>query len=154
MGRLFETVTELEDGADALRRRRYGVIEVAGGEFRRVLLRPYPKLISAPEILLLGGCYHRYRRGDRLWLYYNQPWRFPSYLAVTYMVSARNTALHSVRRALAVLDRIARLKRTDAMLCDAGNWRLSTELLSRFGWEPHCPSRLHRHFIKRLYGRY
>ena len=52
---LFQTVTDLSGGADVLRRRAYGVIEVAGGEFRRVSLRPFPKMVSAPEIILLGG---------------------------------------------------------------------------------------------------
>jgi hypothetical protein len=53
-----------------------------------------------------------------------------------------------------VLDEIARLKRSDALLCDVSNWRISERLMARFGWEPHCPSRWHRHYIKRFYGEY
>jgi hypothetical protein len=52
------------------------------------------------------------------------------------------------------LDRIAELKRTDAILCDAANTRLSDRLLRRFGWEPHKPERWRRNFIKRFYGVY
>jgi len=148
---LFEIVTDLEAEAEVLRRRRYGVIEVAGGRFRRVVLRPLPKIISAPEILLLGGAYHRYRSGDRLRLYYNQPRRFPNFLALKYVVSTRNTTMGTLTRALAALDEIARLKRSDALLCDVGNWRITTRLIGRWGWVPHCPSRWHRHYIKRLY---
>ncbi len=151
---LIETVTDLSDGSEALRRRAYGVIEVAGGDFRRVRLRPFPKLVSAPQILLLGGCHHRNRSGDRCLLYYNQPWRFPPFLALKYIVSARHTTLRAITRALAVLDEIARLKRSDALLCDVGNWRISTRLVARWGWQPHCPSRWHRHYIKRFYGQY
>ncbi len=151
---LFETVTDLTDGAERLRRRAYGVIEVGDGLFRRVVLRPYPKIISAPEIILLGGWHHRHRRGDRCLLYYNQPWRFPQFLALKYVVSTRQTTLRTFTRALAVLDEIARLKRSDALLCDVGNWRISTKLVGRWGWEPHCPSRWHRHYIKRFYGHY
>jgi hypothetical protein len=151
---LLETVTDLAAGAEVLRRRAYGVIEVAGGHFRRVSLRPFPKMISAPEILLLGGWYHRHRPGDRCLLYYNQPWRFPQFLALKYIVSARGTTMRTFTRALAVLDEIARLKRSDALLCDVGNWRISTRLIARWGWEPHCPSRWHRHYIKRFYGEY
>ena len=149
---LFQTVTDPAEGADVLRRRRYGVIEVSEGRLRRIVLRPVPKIISAPEILLFGGVYHRFRSGDRLWLYYNQPWRFPNFLAAKYMVSARQTRLATVTRALVVLDEIARLKGSDAILCDVGNWRLTTKLLARWGWQPHCPSRWHRHYIKRFYG--
>jgi hypothetical protein len=151
---LFETVVDLAQGAEVLRRRAYGVIEVADGEFRRVRLRPFAKLITAPEILLFGGWYHDHWPGDRLRLYYNQPWLFPSFLVLKYVVSARQTSLRTLTRALAVLDEIARLKRSDALLCDVGNWRISTKLLARWGWQPHCPSRWHRHYIKRFYGTY
>ena len=151
---LFETVTELTAGADVLRRRRYGMIEVVDGRLRRISLRPLPKIVSGPGILLLGQLYHRYRSGDRMLVYYNQPWRFPNYLAVKYAVSSRQTTLGSLCRALSVLDEIARLKRSDALLCDVGNWRISQGQLARWGWEPHCPSRWHRHYIKRFYGNY
>ena len=60
----------------------------------------------------------------------------------------------TVCRALAVLDEIARLKQSDAILCEVANWRISREMLARFGWVPHCPSRWHRHYIKRFYGEY
>jgi hypothetical protein len=55
---------------------------------------------------------------------------------------------------LAILDEIARLKQSDALLCDAISERITTRLLSREGWEPHCPSLFHRHYIKRFYGVY
>jgi hypothetical protein len=34
------------------------------------------------------------------------------------------------------------------------NWRLSAAIMARAGWEPHCPSRWHRFFIRRFYGSY
>jgi hypothetical protein len=70
------------------------------------------------------------------------------------MVSGRGTKLRTVCRALEALDAIARIKRSDAILCDVANWRISREILARWGWEPHCPSRWHRHYIKRFYGIY
>jgi hypothetical protein len=154
MTSFFETVTDLAAGAETLTRRRYGIIEMAEGRFRGVRLRPFPKIVSAPGILLFGNAYHRYFHGDRLWLYYNQPLRFPNFLTLKYVVSGRETSLASLVRALDVLDEIARLKRSDALLCDVGNWRIGTKLLARWGWTPHCPSRWHRHYIKRFYGEY
>jgi hypothetical protein len=151
---LLETVTNLSEGCEILRLRRYGVIEVVDGSLRRVLLRPFPKIATGPEVLLLGRWYHRYRSGDRIFVYYNQPWRFPNFLALKYVVSARDATMRSVCRAQEVLMEIARLKRSDAVLCDAANWRISARLMARWGWEPHCPSRWHRHFIKRFYGEY
>ena len=151
---LFDAVTNLTDGAQRLRRRPYGVIEVADGRFSRVVLRPLPKIVSAPGIFLLGRWQHRRRRGDYIRIFYNQPRRFPNFLVLKYAESARNTSLGTLTRALAVLDEIARLKRSDALLCDASNGRITTKLLGRWGWEPHCPSWFHRHYIKRFYGTY
>jgi hypothetical protein len=154
MSHLFETVTDLAAGAETLRRRHYGIIEMAAGRFERIRLRPFPKIVSAPGIMLFGNAYHRYSSGDRFWLYYNQPWQCPNYLVLKYFVSARDTRFATAARALDVLDEIARLKRSDALLCDVGNWRISAKLVARFGWVPHCPSRWHRHYIKRFYGEY
>jgi hypothetical protein len=151
---LFESVTDLVQGADTLRGRRYGVIEVADGRFRRVVLRPFPKVAAGLEVVISGGWKHTRQTGDRIWLYYNQPRRFSNFLVLKYAVSARQTSTGSLSRALAVLDEIARLKGSDALLCDAGNGRISARLLARWGWVPHCPSRWHRHFIKRFYGEY
>jgi len=154
MGRWFETITDLQQGSEALLRRRYGIIEARDGAFYRVRLRPYPKIGSVPEAILIGGWYHRRRHADQCRLYYNQPRRFPNFLAVKYFLSARNTRLDTVRRLLEALDEIARIKGCDAILCDAANWRLSTAIMTRFGWEPHAPSKWHRHFIRRFYGKY
>jgi hypothetical protein len=151
---LFETITDLAAGAETLQRRRYGIIEMAGGRFRAIRLRPFPKIVSAPGIMLFGNAYHRHFSGDRLWLYYNQPLRFPNFVDLKYIVSGRESSFGSLARALDVLDEIARLKRSDALLCDVGNWRIRTRLLARWGWQPHCPSRWHRHYIKRFYGEY
>jgi hypothetical protein len=154
MPSLFETVTDLAAGAETLRRRRYGIIEMAEGRFRSIRLRPFPKIVSAPGILLFGNAFHRHFSGDRLWLYYNQPRRFPNFLVLKYIVSNRQTGYASLARALDMLDEIARLKRSDALLCDAGNWRLDAKLFARWNWVPHSPSRWHRHYIKRFYGEY
>jgi hypothetical protein len=151
---LFKTVTDLTAGADLLRRRRFGVIEAANGRFRQVLLRPFPKIVSVPEALWIGGWLHHHRSGDRIRLFYNQPWRSANYLVLKYAESARDTSFGTLTRALAVLDAIARLKRSDALLCDASNNRITTKILGRWGWEPHCRWRFHRHYIKRFYGDY
>jgi hypothetical protein len=151
---LFETVTDLTAGADPLRRRRYGVIEAVDGQFRQVVLRPWPKIVSVPGILLIGGWQHERRAGDRVRLFYNQPRRFPNFLVLKYIGSTHGATVGTVTRALAVLDEVARLKGSDALLCDVANGRITTKLMDRWGWEPHCPSWFHRHYIKRFYGVY
>jgi hypothetical protein len=151
---LFATATDLSRDADLLRSRRYGVIEVAAGRLAAVHLRPWPKLVSLPEVLLDHYWFHERRRADRLWLYYNQPRSCSNYLALVYAVSGKSTRLNTMFAALRTLDEIARIKQTDAMVCDVANYRISPRLLAREGWQPHKPSRWHRHYIKRFYGQY
>jgi hypothetical protein len=148
---IFETVTDLVAGADLLRDRPYGVIEVVDGTFRQVRLRPFPKFVTPWDVVCHGQWYHRLWPGDRCVLYYNQPRSFRNFLALKYGVSKRDTTFATFSRAMSVLEEIARLKGTDALLCDASNWRLSDRLAARWGWEPHAPHRWHRNYIKRLY---
>ena len=91
---------------------------------------------------------------DRCLLYYNQPWRMPNYLALKYIVSTAGSSYATFRAALKALDAIAAIKGTDAIVCDAGNIRLSERVMNRLGWEPHKPQRWHRNYIRRFYGRY
>ena len=151
---LTTTITDWSAGRDELVQRRYGVIEAAEGRVVAVHLRPWPKLISWPEVWPTGGRYHARGRADRCLLYYNQPRRFINFLAVKYVASTVGTSYATVRAAIAALDALAELKGTDALLCDAANTRLSDRLLARFGWAPHNPQRWRRNFIKRFYGTY
>jgi hypothetical protein len=153
MAQMFQTVTDLQTGAEALRWRRYGVIEVRHGQLIGIHLRPWPKLVSIFSVLW-GQWYHKHMPGDCVRLYYNQPLRHPNFLAVKFAISARNTGWASARRALEVLDEIAQIKGSDALLCDAASFRLSPRMLEREGWQPHAASRWHRNYIKRFYGSY
>jgi hypothetical protein len=146
----FQTVANFAEGAPILRRRRYGIIEAVDGRLSRIVLRPFPTIVSLPEIWISGGLRHRFGTGDRCLLYYNQPLRFSDFLVLKYVVSNRAGSLASFRRVLETLDAIARLKQSHALLCDLANGRISAEMITRLGWEPHCPSRWHRHFIKRF----
>ena len=150
----FETVTDLYLQADVLARRAYGMIEMRDGVLQRIVLRPFPKYVSIFEALFWGNFCHRRLPGDRLRLYYNQPRQHPNYLSLKYAVSSRDTSLGSMLGALAVLDEIARIKQSDAILTDAANFRISDRFLRRQGFERHTTARYHRNYIKRFYGQY
>lgn len=154
MGWWLESITDLQADADLIRQRRYGVIDCRQGRLAAIHLRPFPKLVSAWEVWTVGQWSHRLRPGDRCLVYYNQPRRFPNFLVVIYLLSFRDTSVATVRRGLTVLDEVARLKRSDALLCNVASWRISDRVMLRCGWEPHCPSRWSRHFIKRFYGKW
>lgn len=143
-------------GADreALARGRYGVIETFEGRLSAIWLRPWPKVTTTLDVDWIGRCWHERTPGDRCWLYYNQPRRHSSFLALRYVLSNRDCTLATGRRALQVLDEVARVKHSDAIVCDAWNQRISERLLARWGWEPHARSRWHRNYIKRFYGQY
>ena len=150
----IETIVDFDAAHERVRAGRYGVIETTGGALRAIHLRPWPKLAALPEVLPLGPRYHGRGSADRCLLYYNQPRRMPSFLALKYIVSTIGTSYKTFRAALVVLDAIAELKQIDAIVCDAANVRLSDRLMARLGWEPHKPQRWHRNFIRRYYGVY
>jgi hypothetical protein len=154
MSWLCETIDNFDAGRERIHARRYGVIETVDGRLRAIHLRPWPKLVALPEVLPLGPRYHAAGESDRCLLYYNQPRRMPSFLALKYVVSTVGTSYRTFRAALVVLDAIAEIKQADAIVCDAANVRLSDRLLARLGWEPHKPQWWHRNFIRRFYGKY
>ena len=151
---VMRTAEDWDAAEEALRRQRYGVIETAGGTLAAIHFRPWPKLFAWPELWPVGPVYHASGQPDRCLLYYNQPRWFSNFMALKYMVSTRGSTFATCRTALVALDGVARTKGTDALLCDAFNFRLSDRLIRRFGWEPHRPQRWHRNYIKRFYGCY
>jgi hypothetical protein len=150
---LFESVTDLQSQAEVIRRRRYGVIEVADGQFRAIRFRPFPKWITILGIKL-GAWRHRKQTGDRCLLYFNQPRQFSNFIALRYIYSTAGASYRTFHTALAALDEVARIKRTDALLCDVANARVSDRMMRRWGWEGHKPQAFHRNYIKRFYGQY
>lgn len=147
-------VTDLDRAAALVRQQRYGTIEAAGGAFERLSFRRWPKFVWLPEQRLLGGWLHRRRAEDRCRLYFDQPRRFPGFLAVKYIQSGQGTSLATVLAALAALEKVARLKQSDALLCDVANPRITPRVMQRFGWEPHAPSLWHHNYVRRFYGNY
>ncbi len=139
---------------DVLSRFRYGVIEVRDGALWAIHVRRWPKVISALEVEWIGHRRHRQSPGDQCLLYYNQPRCHANYLALKYVVSRRDCRLATFHRALEALDEVARVKQSDAILCDVFNERITDRMLAQRGWEPHHPRRWHRHYIKRFYGAY
>jgi hypothetical protein len=149
---LFESCTDLGRDADRLRRRRYGMIEVIDGRLKRIVLRPWPTIPTWFEARLLGPWRHRKHGGKVCRLYYNQPRSRDNFLTLAYVESGRDAGLISFRGALAVLDEIARIKRSDFLVTDVANLRISDRLLDRWGWSPLAPRHGHRLYVKRYYS--
>lgn len=150
----YTAIHDLLAQRDDVARGRYGVIETRNGEFHSLEYRPLPKLISLPEVWPVRLKFHAKGPEDRCRLFFNQPRGMANFLALKYIVSTDGTSYGTFRAALAALDQIAAIKRTDAIVCDAANIRLTDRLMQRLGWEPHKPQRWHRNFIRRFYGQY
>ena len=149
----FHTVHDLRTESELLRRHSYGVIVIEEGYLHAVHLRPWPKVIAASDPWGMG--YPRARSsGDCCRLYYNQPCRHRRFLALKYIVSSHGATFRTFHSALVVLDEIARLKSTDAIVAEVRNLRISDRLARRWGWERHVPTSRRRHYIKRFYGTY
>ena len=151
---LLESVTDLIDGRETLARRRYGVIETTAGRLSRIALRPWPHVASLRELAPLGDAWRPAGPPDRCRLYYNQPRGHERFLALRYVACTAGASYATLRAALDTLDAFAAIKRTDALLCDAQNGRLSDRFLRRRGWAPHAPGWRRRNHIRRFYGEY
>lgn len=153
----FQTINDHKTNESTIRDRSYGVIDVRDQEIFAIHFRPYPKLISVAEIQCSKLWKKRsanFRHSDRVLLYYNQPLFHRNFLALKYFVSDYKTSLASIAVCLSVLDYIAMLKKTDAIVSEITNKRIKDRHLSHFGWEEHMQERRGRHWIKRFYGNY
>lgn len=150
----IETIADLREGADALKRRRYGVVETHAGELASVTLRPWPHLLAWREVWPVGDRWRPSGPPDRCRLYYNQPLGHDGFLALRYVACTAGASYRTFSAALDTLDAIAAIKGVDALLCDASNGRLSDRFLRRRGWEPHAPAWRRRNYIRRFYGAY
>lgn len=154
--KLFHTVTDVQIDRSVLIKRSYGVIEVHDQKLKAIHLRPYPKLVSIAEINWTNFWKKSATTGDadRVLLYYNQPMLHRKFLALKYFVSDYKASLASVAVCLSVLDFIAKLKNTDAIVTEITNKRIKDSYLNHFGWEQHLLNSRKRHWIKRFYGEY
>ncbi|MBL9080550.1 MAG: hypothetical protein JNK76_02025 [Planctomycetales bacterium] len=146
----YHVTVDPQADAEAVRRRRYGVIETCAGRLERIVWRPFPKIVTAFGIHRLAPWLRRRRRGNRCRLYFNEPRSCPGFLALRYVESTCDADYATFRRALTALEEVARVKNSDALLCDAANQKISDRFLARLGWVPHAPMPGHRNFIKRL----
>ena len=129
MAKLFETITDISANVETIRNRRYGVIEVTEGKFTAIHFRPWPKLISAAEAQWLGGWHHGRLKKDHCLMYYNQPLGHTNFLALKYTVSSFGTTYKTFRRTCLILDEVAKIKKTDAIVAEVSNTRISDRFI-------------------------
>lgn len=151
---IIESIRDIKTNQETLCRRPYGVIEAVKGRFVRVQLRPWPKYASLVEVHWLQAMKSKRHEQDVCRLFYNQPLGHRNYLTLSYVESSLNTQLKTVYSALDALSQIAYIKRSDAILAEVTNSRISDRILIRRNWERHREDSRQRHWIKRFYGAY
>lgn len=152
--RWFDSIDDLQSGRELIRQRRYGVIVTRLGKFQAIQFRPWPKIISVAEVRFWGSRRQERAPADECLLYYNQPLQHSNYLTLAYIHTSWATPYRTLLAAVRILDQVAEIKRSDAILCHVTNPRISDRLLRRFGGERHLEQSSRRHWIKRFYGAY
>ncbi len=150
----IESVYDVKAQQAVLRRRRYGVIEAANGKLVRIQLRPWPKFGSILEAHWIEATRSRRQRKDCCRLFYNEPIGNPGFLTLAFAESSINTSITTIFVTLSVLDQIAYLKNSNAIVAEVSNKRISDRALKHWGWERHLEHKPKRHWIKRFYGTY
>jgi hypothetical protein len=150
----LKTVRDIKIERGELARRSYGMIETSSGQLASVKLKPWPKIGSLMEAHWIQSMKSRRHQTDVCRLYYNQPLWHRNYLALAYVESSLNTSLKTLYAALDVLNAIAYLKKSDAIIAEVTTNHLSDRFMVRRGWEPFLENSSRRHWIKRFYGVY
>lgn len=145
-------VTNPVENEAILANRRAGKIVTCAGRLRCIQGRWWPYLGNHLDVLWDSSI--RSMQSDVCELYYHAPLACPRLLTLSYVRSGPKTSLSTFYAATLMLDEIARIKQTGAIVCNVTSGRLTDRLLRRWGWDEHCEGWTGRHFIKRLYGTY
>lgn len=128
------------------RRNRLATIKYSGGHSAHSQPANDPSIVGSNSV---NGF-----ESDRCELFFHTPWSARQFLTLSYIHSNPRTSIASVYAAMLVLDEIARIKGSLAIVTNVTNDKVSDRLLKRWGWDRHCLNWNGRHFIKRFYGEY
>ncbi len=142
------TATSVEENADRIRLWNYGELELFDGNLLRIYPRWWPRIASEWESF--RDSTNRSLPTDFCRAYYAFPRRAPGFMSVLYARSGPNTQYKTLYRAVVVMDEIARLRGSDAIVCQTINLRASERLMNRWGYVRHALALGDNHYIKRL----
>ena len=94
------------------------------------------------------------RDDDCCWLDYHQPLGMPSFLTLDYIRTGTLASYQTFIGACHILDEIARIRSTAAIVAHVTNRNLTDRLMMRHGWERHMEDWKGRHWIRRFYDGY
>lgn len=145
-------VSDPVSGAAQIRRWRCGRIVMQAGQLVEIQHRLICGSVSVAQVWWQA----KYGRNDDeiCWLDYHAPLSAPGFLTLDYIRSGTLAGYKSFIGACHVLDDIARVRSSVAIVAHVTNGSISDRLLSRVGWEQHMPNWSGRHWIRRFYDGY
>ena len=142
------SVASVEGNVDRIRMWSYGELELSDGKLLRIYPRWWPRIASQWESF--QDSYIRNLSADFCRVYYAFPRRAPGFMSVLYARSGPKTQYKTLYRAVTVTDAIARLRNSDAIVCQTISPHASERLMNRWGYVRHAFVLGDNHFIKRL----
>lgn len=97
---------------------------------------------------------HGRLRGDVCMLDYHVPSGLPNFLTLDYIRSGNETSYRTFIGAAHLLNDIAALRGSDAIVAHVTNVKLTDRFMHRLGWQRHQEHWRGRHFIRRFYDGY
>lgn len=144
--------TSLTNDSDAIRQIRCGRIVMERGKLVAIERHQWPSPVSIAQVWWES---ERGRiRGDICRLDFHIPRSMPNFITLDYVRSGSQTRFQTFMGACNVLNEIARMRGSVAIVAHITNGRISDRFLQREGWQRHMPHWRGRHFIRRFYDGY
>jgi len=127
---------------------RYGEIVIANGCLQRIQPRWWPRWGT-----VWGAAFDRVIRmlpDDECRFYYAFPIRSPGFLSLLYVHAGERTSYRTFHQGIVAIERIARLRKAQAIVCQVTNDRLTERLMQRWGYVRHAKHAGDNHYICRL----
>ncbi|MFK8111731.1 MAG: hypothetical protein AB8B91_06000 [Rubripirellula sp.] len=146
------SLSDPRQGEGEIRRWRCGRIVMQAGRLVEIQRRLACGSVSVAQVWWQS----KYGRNDDdiCWLDYHQPFGMSAFLALDYVRSGTRSGYKTFIGACHVLDQIARIRGTSAIVAHVTNGNISDRLLERTGWEQHLAHWKGRHWIRRFYDGY
>lgn len=134
------------------------VQSIAGIQYGRIVMRA-GKLVAIEEhwfrspVSIAQVCwqFHCGRlKGDECLLDYHIPRGLPAFITLDYIRSGTETQYKTMVGACHILNEIARIRHSHAIVAHVTNARISNRFLTRLGWQQHLEHWRGRHFIRRF----
>ena len=148
----IDSVKNPVDGAEKIRRWRFGRIVMRAGKLVEIQRRLHCGSVSVAQVWWQAR-YGR-REDDVCWLDYHQPWGMPGFLTLDYVRAGTKAGYRSLAGAANVLDEIARIRGSSAIVAHVTNAGITDRFLRRLGWQRHLEDWDGRHWIRRFYEGY